>query len=79
MAIELVLDTSGSMTRRIGKRTRIDIAKAVLDDLVTGTLPAGIPVAFRTFRAGGRSSCDTVLRCPSVPSTRLPWRRASRG
>ena len=67
VAIELVLDTSGSMTRKIGKRTRIDIAKSVLGDLVTNALPRGIPVAFRTFKAGGKSSCDTVLAVPLGP------------
>jgi hypothetical protein len=66
VAVELVLDTSGSMTRRIGKRQRIAIARSVLRDLVSDTLPAGIPVALRTFRAGG-DGCGSVLAVPLGP------------
>ena len=65
-AIELVLDTSGSMLERLGPRRRIDVAKAVLRDLLHTGLPAGSPVALRTFdtRPG---SCDTRLAVPLGP------------
>ena len=69
VAIELVLDTSGSMKRSIGKQRRIDIAKSVLGDLVTDTLPEGIPVALRTFKAGG-NSCSSQLSVPLRPLDR---------
>ncbi len=69
VAIELVLDTSGSMLRKIGKQQRIQIAKIVLRSLVTDTLPAGIPVALRTFKSG-KGSCGTVMAVPLGPLDR---------
>lgn len=65
-AVELVLDTSGSMLERLGKKRRIDVAKAVLRDLVQTGLPAGSPVALRTFGTRPRS-CDTRLAVPLGP------------
>ena len=49
VGVEILLDTSGSMRKKIGKQTRIDIAKKVLRRLVEETLPEGLPVALRTF------------------------------
>ncbi len=66
VAVELVLDTSGSMLDRFGGRRRIDVAKSVLDKLVTQDLPAGAPVALRVFRQKARS-CETQLAVPLGP------------
>ena len=66
VAIELILDTSGSMLERIRGERRIDIAKRVLTDLVTRDLPPGIPVALRVF-ADKAKSCDTELAVPLGP------------
>jgi hypothetical protein len=66
-AVEIVLDTSGSMLERIGGRRRIDVAKEVLDELLHDQLPAGTPVALRVL--GGRGDvCGTRL---AVPLTEL--------
>ncbi len=66
VAVEVILDTSGSMLKRLGSRSRISVAKDVLRDLVTETLPAGAPVAVRIF--GTRSKvCGTRLAVPLGP------------
>jgi hypothetical protein len=59
-AVEVILDASGSMLLRIGKQSRIDIAKQTLTKLTTRILPAGTPFALRVF---GREidSCQTDL------------------
>ncbi|MEZ4597347.1 MAG: VWA domain-containing protein [Chloroflexota bacterium] len=69
VAVELVLDTSGSMDAALGKRKRIDVAKRSLSRLVQDSLPEGLPVALRTFRAGTRKrpSCATTLAVPLGP------------
>jgi Mg-chelatase subunit ChlD len=63
VAVELILDTSGSMDADLGKRKRIDVAKRSLSRLVADSLPEGLPVALRTFKAGTRAkpSCATRL------------------
>ena len=66
VAVELVLDTSGSMLDAFGGKRRIDIAKTVLDDLVTRGLPAGTQVALRIFALTPRS-CATQLAVPLGP------------
>ena len=44
-------DTSGSMLARLTRRQRrIDVAKSVLDRLITRTLPPGVPTSLRIFR-----------------------------
>jgi hypothetical protein len=63
VAVELVLDTSGSMLKRLGRERRIDVAKSVLRDLVNEQLRAGTPVALRTFRPVALS-CETELAVP---------------
>jgi hypothetical protein len=85
VAVELVLDTSGSMLERLGKNTKLEIAERTLIDIVD-ELPAGTPVALRTFKAQPRS-CATVLRVPLEPLRRkamkqtiadLPSRKGTR-
>jgi hypothetical protein len=65
-AVEVILDASGSMLQRIGKDRRIDIARQTLTKLVTTTIPAGTPFAFRVF---GRmeDSCQSDLDVPLGP------------
>jgi hypothetical protein len=66
VAIEIILDTSGSMLKRTDGRRRIDIAKDVLRELVTDRLPAGLPVALRVL--GSREDrCGTRLAVPLGP------------
>jgi len=65
-AVEVILDTSGSMLQRIGAERRIDIAKRTLKNLTTGLIPAGTPFALRVF--GRRAnSCETELEIPLGP------------
>jgi hypothetical protein len=68
VGVEILLDTSGSMRDRIGKRTRISIARDVLRRLVGETLPEGLPVALRTFDPARR--CGSTLLAPLGPLDR---------
>ena len=65
VAVELLLDTSGSMLERLGSSTKLKVAERTLVALVDD-LPSGTPVALRTFKAKP-SSCATVLRVPLEP------------
>lgn len=65
VAVELLLDTSGSMLRPLGQTTRLKAAERSLISLID-ELPAGLPVALRTFKAKPKS-CATVLRVPAAP------------
>jgi Mg-chelatase subunit ChlD len=66
IAVEIILDTSGSMRAKLGRTTRIAAAKEVLTRLVRDELPPGIPVALRVFGAAARS-CETELAVPLTP------------
>lgn len=65
VAVEMVQDTSASMRQRVGKSTKIGIAKRSLVGLVDD-LPAGLPVALRTFTSKP-DTCATALRVPLQP------------
>ncbi|MDQ3695761.1 MAG: VWA domain-containing protein [Chloroflexota bacterium] len=65
-AVELILDTSGSMLESLEGRRRIDIAKEVLGSLVAETIPPGTPLALRVFGATP-DSCETTLAAPLQP------------
>jgi hypothetical protein len=66
VAIELVLDTSGSMLEVFGGKRRIDVAKSVLTKLVEKDLPTGAQVALRVFTQEP-SSCASELAVPLSP------------
>ncbi len=68
VGVVLMIDTSGSMRAKMGKRTRIAIARQVLDRLVRRTLPEGLPVALRTFDPARR--CGSTLVAPLEPLVR---------
>lgn len=66
--IELVLDASGSMKKKLGGRTRMAISKDVISELVQG-LPEDVEVALRVYghriREGRKGDCqDTELVYP---------------
>ena len=65
-AVELILDTSGSMLQRLGSHRRIDIAKDTLTRLTSGVIPPGTPFALRVF-GRGQDSCLTDLEIPLQP------------
>lgn len=66
-AVELILDASGSMLRRMDGKRRIVIAKEVLTEAVRERIPAGTPVALRVFGHTEPGSCDTELLVPMGP------------
>jgi len=66
-AVELILDASGSMLKRLGGKRRIDIAKEVLTQAVQEHIPAGTPVALRVFGHKEVDSCRTDLEIPLAP------------
>jgi Mg-chelatase subunit ChlD len=66
-AVEIILDASGSMYKKIADRTRIDIAKTVLTDLLQTTIPAGTPLALRIYGHREARSCRTDLELPLKP------------
>lgn len=70
-AVEIILDASGSMTQPLEGRTRIDVAKQVLLDLIGNQLPEGTSFALRVFgNREGNYSCRTDLEVPLQPLDR---------
>jgi hypothetical protein len=63
-AVELILDASGSMLKRIDGKRRIVVAKEVLTEAVRNHIPAGTPVALRVFGHKEVDSCRTDLEIP---------------
>jgi hypothetical protein len=66
IAVEVILDASGSMLQKVGTTTRIEAARATLTKLVRQTIPAGVPFALRVF---GKEigSCRSDLEMPLAP------------
>ena len=64
----------GACIKRLGGATRIAVAKDALTGLVQSTLPEGLPVALRTFKAGKRS-CDSTLLVGLEPLERAAMSR----
>jgi hypothetical protein len=66
-AVEIILDASGSMLKRMGGERRIEIAKAAIRDTVQDFLPDGIPLALRVYGHREAGSCRTDLEVPLEP------------
>jgi Mg-chelatase subunit ChlD len=66
-AIELILDASGSMLKRLDGKRRITIAKEVLTEAVNQHIPAGTPVALRVFGHKQPNACHTDLEMSLQP------------
>jgi len=66
-AVEVILDASGSMYKKIGDQTRIAVAKTVLTELFQTTIPAGTPLALRIYGHREPRSCRTDLELPLKP------------
>jgi hypothetical protein len=66
-AVELIFDASGSMLKKFEGKRRIDVAHQVLTDLVTETLPSGVPLALRAFGNDKPGSCESYLVRPLAP------------
>jgi hypothetical protein len=65
--ILVILDASGSMWQKLDDRFRIEIAREALVKLVSETIPAGTPFAFRAFGQKDARSCRTDLEMPLAP------------
>ncbi|HXT99639.1 MAG TPA: VWA domain-containing protein [Polyangia bacterium] len=72
-AVEIILDTSGSMLQRIGGQRRIEIARRTLTKLTGETIPAGTPFALRVIGRGS-DSCQSELDIPFAPLDRAAAR-----
>ena len=66
VAVEVILDASGSMLQRVGTQTRMEAARATLTKLVRETIPAGVPFALRVF-GKDVDSCRSDLEMPLQP------------
>lgn len=66
-AVELILDASGSMLKRLDGKRRINIAKEVLIKAVTEIIPANTPLALRVFGDKQANSCRTDLAIKLKP------------
>lgn len=69
-AVELILDASGSMLQRQQGTRRIDIAKAVLTEIVEDYLDESTHFALRVFGHREADSCRTDLEIPLSPLNR---------
>ena len=63
-AVELILDASGSMLKKMDGRMRINIAKDAVVNLVNNSLDPGTPFALRVFGHVEADSCRTDLEIP---------------
>ena len=66
VAVEVILDASGSMLQKVGATTRMEAARATLTKLVRETIPAGVPFALRVF-GKDVGSCRSDLEMPLAP------------
>ena len=66
-AVEVILDASGSMLKRIEGERRIEIAKDALENLANQVIPAGTRFALRVFGHKEADSCRTDLEIPAAP------------
>lgn len=66
-AVELILDASGSMLKRMGGQRRIEIAKAAIANVVENVLPEGMPLALRVYGHKEAGSCRTDLEQKLAP------------
>ncbi|MDZ7668733.1 MAG: VWA domain-containing protein [Gammaproteobacteria bacterium] len=66
-AVEIILDASGSMLKRMDGVRRIEVAKAAVVRTVEDTLPAGVPLALRVYGHREAGVCRTDLEIPLQP------------
>ena len=66
-AVEVILDASGSMLKRLDGERRIEIAKAAVENLTREVIPAGTSFALRVFGHQEADSCRTDLEIPVAP------------
>ena len=69
-AIEVILDASGSMLKRMGNKRRYQVAREVLKDLINNKLPENVHFGLRVFGHTEAGSCRTDLEMPIGPLDR---------
>lgn len=79
LALEVILDASGSMLQRLEGRRRIDLAKDVLKELGQSILPDGLQVSLRVFGHDHPGSCENQLLLPLAPLERDVFAAAVEG
>lgn len=65
-AVEVILDASGSMLKRLGDERRIEIAKDALENLARNVIPEGTRFALRVFGHKEADSCRSDLEIPAA-------------
>jgi hypothetical protein len=78
-AVEVILDASGSMLKRLGGERRIEIAKQALAGLVERVIPEGTRFALRVFGHKEADSCRTDLEIAAAPLARSAAVRTIQG
>ena len=66
-AVELILDASGSMLKKLNGTPRINIAKDAVVNLVNNSLEPGTPFVLRVFGHKEADSCRTDLEISLAP------------
>ncbi|GAB4172876.1 MAG: hypothetical protein Kow0020_07960 [Wenzhouxiangellaceae bacterium] len=74
-AVEIILDASGSMLKRMQGQRRIDVAKSAIREAVVGALPEGLPVALRVYGHREAGTCRTDLELPVAPLDKAAFLR----
>lgn len=70
LAVEVILDASGSMLKKDGAQTRMETAIEAISALIQNELPAECSFALRVFGHLKADSCDTQLEIPLRPLDR---------
>lgn len=70
IAVELILDASGSMLQRLNGNRRINIAKSALTQMAKEDLPPNTELALRVFGHREAGACRTDLEQPLSPLNR---------
>jgi hypothetical protein len=76
--VAIILDTSGSMRKKLDGRSRIAIAKGAMRELVGETLEEGTHVSLRIFGGGAKAGCETRLAFPTGPLDRAEALRVTK-
>jgi len=77
-AVEVILDGSGSMLKRLGGARRYRIARDALLALTGEVLPEGTPFALRILARAARGRAAPIWCCRLVRLTGVRWPRRSR-
>lgn len=74
-AVEIILDASGSMLKRMDGERRIQIAKRAIADVIDNAMPDGMPLALRVYGHREAGSCRSDLEQPLAPLDKAALRR----